>query len=79
MLRPLLPLCPFCGGTDAKLVSQSNNRPAINGTPIGVLPATVFLHRCKCGCSFSIKVPAVTKPRGAKLHYTVAGRFGGRV
>ena len=79
MLRPSLPLCPFCGRTDAKLVSQSNHRTAINGTPIRLPPSTVFHHRCTCGCSFAITVPQLTKPRRGKLSFTVAGRFGGRV
>jgi hypothetical protein len=78
MLRSL-PLCPFCGKSDAKLVSQSNHRSATNGTPIGLPPLTVFLHRCTCGCSFSIAVPALTKPRGGKLPFALEGRFCGRV
>jgi len=78
MLRPV-PLCPFCGRTDAKLVSQSNHRSAINGTPIGLPPSTIFYHHCKCGCSFAIAVRALRKPHGGKLRFDVASRFGGRV
>jgi hypothetical protein len=77
MLRPSLPLCPFCGETDAKLVSQSNHRSALTGTPIGLPPFTIFRYRCTCGCSFAIAVPALTKPRGGTLPFALAARFGG--
>jgi hypothetical protein len=79
MLQPSLPSCPFCGETDAKLVSQSNHRSATNGSPIGLPPSTISQYRCTCGCSFTIVVPALKTLRQGKLRLDVASRFGGWV
>ncbi len=79
MLRPSLPLCPFCGRTDAKLVSKSNHRSATNGTLIGLPPSTISQYRCTCGCSFSIAVPALKNLPGGMLRFDLESRFGGRV
>lgn len=77
MLRSL-PLCPSCRTTDAKLVSQDNHRSALNGTPIGLPPSTIFRYLCTCGCSFAIAVPILTKRREGTLLLDMTSRFGGR-
>ena len=79
MLRPSLTSCPFCGKTDAKLVSQSNHRSATNGSRISLPPSTISQYRCTCGCSFAIAVPALKNLPGGNLRFDLASRFGGRL